>query len=103
MAVSERGFAGQLQLTDGRVFDYDDPGCLLAALQAHREQPVHAVWVHHHREERWLPRERAGFLRVSPTPMGFGFGAVDATEPDALSWDQVAGELRARTGHGGDR
>ena len=95
MHVGERGFAAQLQLTDGRVLDFDDPGCLVSWLET-SNAPVHATWLHHHTEDRWLRRAEAGFVAVTPTPMGFGLAAVDASAPGAIGWDAAVAKVRAR-------
>ncbi|GIW73095.1 MAG: hypothetical protein KatS3mg102_2637 [Planctomycetota bacterium] len=88
MHLGERAFAAQLQTTGGEVRFYDDPGCLVRDLEETRPS-VHAIWFHHLREQRWVRREQAGFVAVSPTPMGFGLGVVDAGEPGAFGWEQA--------------
>jgi copper chaperone NosL len=97
MLISEPGFAAQLHLADGAVESFDDPGCLFARLAA-RPAEVHALWFHHLREERWLPGTGVAFVRVAPTPMDFGFGAVDPGTPGALALEAVRAELGARAG-----
>jgi copper chaperone NosL len=95
MLIGDPAFAAQLVRADGRVESFDDPGCLLARLD--EQQPrVHALWFHHLREDRWLPGDGVAFVRVSPTPMNYGFGAVDPGTPGALALDEVRAELRAR-------
>jgi hypothetical protein len=86
MLIGEAAFAAQLQSQDGRVFDFDDPGCLLR-FEAERQPAVHARWFHHLREERWLPGDAVAFVAARPTPMGYGLGAVDAGTPGALPLD----------------
>ncbi|MEB2346960.1 MAG: hypothetical protein OZ948_19785 [Deltaproteobacteria bacterium] len=95
MLISEPGFAAQLQLRDGSVESFDDPGCLFARLDA-RPGHVHALWFHHLREDRWLPGDGVAFVRVAPTPMDFGFGAVDPGTPGSFPLEAVRAELRAR-------
>jgi len=97
MHVGEKAFASQLQLVDGRVLDFDDPGCLLSWLDQNADE-VHAVYIHHHTEDRWLTRANTAFAEVSPTPMGFGLGAVDAATPGAITWDQAAARISSRKG-----
>jgi len=80
MLVSDPAFAAQLQLEDGSVRNYDDPGCLLRDLADPGLPPVHATWLHHHREDRWLPLEHSAFERVDHSPMGYGLAAVAAGE-----------------------
>ncbi len=95
MAVSERGFAAQLQLKDGRVLDFDDPGCLFRLLEPVREDQVHALWFHHLHEDRWLPGQEVAFVKVTPTPMGYGLGAVDPNSEGALSLSQARASVQA--------
>ena len=95
MHVGEPRFAAQLQTTRGDVWFFDDPGCLAEHLIA--EPPaVHAIWFHHHREDRWVSADRAGFVPVQPTPMGFGYGAVDVGTPDAIPFEALCARVRAQ-------
>jgi hypothetical protein len=87
MHLGERGFAAQLQLRTGRVLHYDDPGCLFRHIQELPAEQVHAMYFHHLREERWLSRDEVAFVEVSPTPMGFGLGAVEKGTPGALTFE----------------
>lgn len=96
MHVGEPAFAAQLQLKDGQVLDFDDPGCLFRHLAGVEAEKVHAVWFRHHREDRWLSREQVAFVEVSPTPMGFGLGAVDASSPGAIAFDEAARRTAGR-------
>jgi hypothetical protein len=83
MLIGEPGFAAQLQLHDGRVLDFDDPGCLLRHLPDERAD-VHAIWFHHAHEDRWLRGEAVRFRLVRHSPMGWGLAAVDTSEPHDL-------------------
>jgi copper chaperone NosL len=95
MLVSEPSFAAQLQQLDGAVFEFDDPGCLL--LHLHEQRPaVHAVYLHHREEERWLEREQVAFIPAGPSPMGYDLGAVERERPGALSWARALELSRAR-------
>lgn len=89
MLVGDPAFAAQLQTAAGAVLQFDDPGCLLR-YEAEVAPEVHAIWFRHLREPRWVPRDRVRFLRVEPTPMGYGLGAVeDAGElsyAEAQAW-----------------
>ena len=97
MLISDAAFAAQLHTEDGTVESFDDPGCLFARLDA-RQPRVHALWFHHLREDRWLPGDGVAFARVAPTPMDFGFGAVDPGTPESVPIEAVRSELRARGG-----
>ena len=100
MHVGEPGFAAQVQLRDGRTLAYDDPGCLLDAWQA-TTAGAHAVWFHHLHEARWLRSDQVAFVRVEPTPMGFGLGAVDPGTPGSMTLE--AARALIATAAGGHR
>lgn len=97
MHVGEPGFAAQLHDADGRVYHYDDPGCLLLDLP---RRTVRALWFRHAHEDRWLRGDRVGFAEVGPSPMGHGLGAVDPTTPGALTLqaaiERVSAQKRTR-------
>lgn len=109
MHLSERGFAAQLHTADGEVLHFDDPGCLWLW---QREQGVAtaAIYYHHLREERWLAEADTGFVRFDPTPMAWGFAAVERGTPGArapeearravLEPDGAAAPAGGRNGHG---
>lgn len=81
MLVSDPAFAAQRHDEDGSVAHYDDPGCLLADLAENGEATLHAAWLHHLREDRWIALDEARFVRVPHSPMGYDLGAVDRDEP----------------------
>jgi copper chaperone NosL len=89
MLIGEPGFAAQLSTDDGRVLDFDDPGCLLRYLADERPH-VHALYFHHATEDRWIPGAEVAFRRVASSPMGWGLAAVDRREPHDL--DRAAAE-----------
>lgn len=97
MHIGDPHFAAQLQLADGRVLDFDDPGCLFTWLAAH-DEAVHAAWFRHHRADGWLSSTEVGFVKEAHSPMGFGLAAVARTEPGARSFDEVLREFRERPG-----
>jgi len=82
MHVGDPAFAAQAIDTDGRVYNLDDPGWLLAW---RGDRALARVWFHHRSEDRWLPIDRVGFVTVSGSPMGWNVAAVDAATPGALT------------------
>lgn len=102
MHVGEPRFAAQLQTAQGDVWFYDDPGCLAEHLDAARDSgralDVHAIFFRHLHEPRWVSEAEARFVTVSPTPMGFGFGVVDAADPAALEFAGFLQRVAARDG-----
>jgi hypothetical protein len=88
MSVSEKAYAAQMQLVDGRVLDFDDPGCLFR-FAAHNDVGLHAVYYRHVHEDRWLAEEQAAFVESGPSPMGYDRGAVPIGTPGAEPAAQV--------------
>ncbi len=93
MHIGEPGFAAQLILADGRILDFDDPGCLLAYVDDERPE-VHRAWVHHATEDRWIRLEAAAFVPVDRSPMGYRLAAVDRGAAGAM--DRADAEARVR-------
>jgi hypothetical protein len=103
MHVGEPPFAAQLTTKDGTTHAFDDPGCLFLFVDE-RHPDVHSMFFRHHREDRWIARDAVAFTAVAPTPMGFGFAAVDVGTAGALDYDEVRAKCLLRaTGHGGTK
>jgi hypothetical protein len=102
MHVGDPAFAAQLHATDGQIHHFDDPGCLLL-FKEERRPDVHATWFHHVREDRWIAGDDVGFAPASPTPMGYGLGAVDRQTPGTLAIPEALAQVQAsqRTGERG--
>jgi hypothetical protein len=95
MLIGEPAYAAQIEWSSGDVSLFDDPGCLLLYLDEHPDE-VRAIWFHHVREDRWIPGDKVAFEPASPTPMGYGLGAVDAGTPGAFSRAEALARARAR-------
>ena len=91
MHVGVPSYAAQLQTKDGRVYDFDDPGCLFEWVVANHPR-IEAAYFHHFRDDRWLDHREVGFLRVDEeTPMGYGLAAVDRSlHDDALDFGDAS-------------
>ena len=89
MHIGDPRFAAQVQLNDGQVLNFDDPGCALRALADIPGAELHAVWFHDLSADRWLARDEVGFVEAQHTPMGWGLGAVPKQTPGAVSLEQT--------------
>ena len=101
MLIGEPRFAAQLQTRDGRILNFDDPGCLLI-YTAEQTDEAHAIYFHHLLEERWIDAADVVFVGAEPTPMGYGLGAVDgdaaASVPLTRARERVLEQESARRG-----
>ena len=92
MHIGEPAFAAQLQTSDGRVLSFDDPGCAFQLIDQSAPE-VAALYFRHCREDRWIAATEAAFVRVAQSPMGFGYGAVVATDTDAIPFEAVRADV----------
>lgn len=88
MHIGEPHFAVQLQTTDGNVLNFDDPGCLFF-YERERHPSVHAMYFHHARDDRWIPRSDVAFVTVASSPMGYAFGAVQRGTTGSISYEEA--------------
>ena len=78
MTIMEQRFSAQAITETGKVFGFDDVGCLASWL-AGSPPPTASLWVWSAiPEEGWLPAERAAYVRNDTlrTPMRSGVAAV---------------------------
>ena len=86
MSVKDSGYAAQAIAEDGRVYWFDDIGCLLNCLSANPSIKAAARYVQDAKKRVWLPLESASYVvsKDAPTPMGYGIHAFASEEAAAL-------------------
>ena len=102
MHVGDPRFAAQLQISEGDVLNFDDPGCLFDYLGSHHAS-VHALYFRNSEADGWLSEDEVGFVPVDDSPMGYGFGAVPKDREGAqnIDWAKQHVEGRPHHQHGG--
>jgi copper chaperone NosL len=112
MSIADLRYAAELVTRKGRVFAFDDIGCLVAfARDAVEPHEVHSVWVSDYlHPDSMLDAGRAVFLRAESarTPMGSHLLAVrpgpaadslrSALNAARLTWGEVWALPRERLG-----
>jgi len=111
MTIADPRFAAELVTTRGRVYAFDDVGCLAAFVREEKVPAgqVHSLWVYDYLEpDSLLDARRAVYLRSDSlrTPMGSSLAALrpgraadslrGSLGGELLSWDEVPAG-----GHGG--
>lgn len=94
MHIGDRGFAAQAQTADGRVLNFDDPGCLFEWLDGFSSAP-RALYFHHVAEDRWLSTDQVAFQTGAVSPMGHGLAAVERGKPGSVSIEEARALVRA--------
>ncbi len=98
MVISEKEFAAQVRGGERqRTFKFDDVGCAVKWLDAQpfADDPSTRLWVARHTDGEWLDARAAHFHEGVSSPMGYGFAAVDASEP-GKSFDEIRTAVRAK-------
>ncbi len=76
MAISDRKFAVQAVGEDGKLYRFDDIGCLI--LWQAKERPdlkFKKIWITDAETGEWIDAEKALYTMDALTPMGYGFAA----------------------------
>ena len=94
MVIGDRRYAAQLIAEDGTRSQFDDVGCMIAYVQAHKIGVLRS-WVRAEDRDAWLDAERARYHAGARTPMDYGFAA---SAKGSLSFEQVRHEVQAREG-----
>lgn len=97
MSIGEPRFAAQIQTTDGRVLDFDDPGCLMT-YEKHEHPKEAAVWFHDSKGTDWIRARDVGFVEGGPTPMGYNLVAVNRRRtPGAITLAEARARVSRRS------
>lgn len=87
MIISEKDFAAQSQLSNGKIVKFDDLGCLFHYLDEKEKDQFSAVYVMDYSSQQWIKAENAYFVWTEniKTPMGHGVIALrDSHEASEL-------------------
>jgi copper chaperone NosL len=98
MTISDPRFAAQLVTRTGKVYRFDDPGCLAEFLASHEVPPgaVHSIWTNDSAHpERVLRAEQSVFVVSDQirSPMNGGMAAFGSATEAAAFQSSVAGRL----------
>ncbi|WP_457595583.1 hypothetical protein [Hydrogenimonas sp.] len=75
---------------DGKIYRFDDPGCMVLWLQKHAPDPGRArLEVYTRDTHRWIDATRAHYALTDTTPMGYGFGAYEAPKEGRISYERM--------------
>ena len=88
MVISDRRFVAQVRGGPRNLpHKFDDVGCAARWLtkQSWAGEPKTKVWVARLKDGAWLDARTARYEGGKTSPMGFGFGAVDATTGDGAT------------------
>ncbi|MRI83813.1 MAG: hypothetical protein C6I00_05260 [Nitratiruptor sp.] len=90
MAISDRKFAVEAVDEQGRVYKFDDIGCLV--LWHKQEAPnvrLVKIWIKDAKSGEWIDGRQACYQKGFHTPMAYGYGALKEGNGSCLSFDEV--------------
>ncbi|MGO0063149.1 nitrous oxide reductase accessory protein NosL [Brevibacillus fluminis] len=96
MSVPNSAFATELIVESGRVYKFDDIGCMQEWIKEHNDEKIKAEFVRDHQSAEWLDRGQAvyAFDPSFRTPMGYGvLSFKDKAGAEALIKQEQKGTL----------
>ena len=88
MDVEELKYAVQLISQNGNTYFYDDIGCLVLWLEKHSPD-THSILTQTMQSNHWIPVEKAWYSRIAPTPMGYGFAALEKKKEGLIPYTEM--------------
>ncbi|HHO65517.1 MAG TPA: hypothetical protein ENJ71_03230 [Epsilonproteobacteria bacterium] len=88
MDVKALDYATQVVKKNGDTYFFDDVGCMVLWLKEHATDSVKR-YVRTLDTHRWIEAEKAHYSRIAPSPMGYGFGAVEASKEGLVSYEEM--------------
>jgi len=94
MAISDRKFAVQAIAEDGKVYKFDDIGCLILWQKLENPQiRFKKIWIKDIDDGEWIDAKKAKYSTNNITPMGYGFGAhksdKDIKDKEIIDYEEV--------------
>ena len=88
MDIKKTAYASQVVKQNGNTYFFDDIGCMMLWLKEHHTDVV-KQYVRTLDTQHWVEAEKAHYSRIAPSPMGYGFGAVEASKKGLVSYDEM--------------
>ena len=88
MNVNALDYATQAIKKNGDTYFFDDIGCMVLWLEKNAEEIV-TSYVMTLDTHKWIKAAQAHYSRIAPSPMGYGFGAVEAPKTNLISYDAM--------------
>jgi len=88
MDVASLDYATQAVKKNGDTYFFDDIGCMILWLEKNSEE-IATTYVMTLDTHKWIKAEQARYSRIAPSPMGYGFGAVEASKAGLISYDEM--------------
>ena len=88
MDVEVLEYAAQLITQKGDTYFFDDIGCAVLWLENHKI-PMVKMLTQTLDTHRWIEAKKAWYSRIAPSPMGYGFAAVEKKKEGLISYEEM--------------
>jgi hypothetical protein len=88
MFVKKLDYATQAVKQNGDTYFFDDIGCMVKWLKNDVKDIV-KMYVKSLDTHRWIEVQKAHYSRIAPSPMGYGFAALEKEKEGLISFEEV--------------
>ena len=88
MDVEVLDYAAELITKGGDTYFFDDIGCMVLWLENHKI-PMVKMLTQTLDTHRWIEVKKAWYSRIAPSPMGYGFAAVEKKKEGLISYEEM--------------
>ncbi len=88
MNVEKLEYAAQIITENGDTYFFDDIGCVVLWLKSHKV-PIVKILTQTLDTHKWIEAEKAWYSRIAPSPMGYGFAAVESHKTDLIPYNEM--------------
>ncbi len=88
MDIEALDYAVQLISEDGNTYFFDDIGCVVLWLETHSPD-IHSLLTQTLDTHLWIDATKAWYSRIAPSPMGYGFAAVENKKEGLIDYEEM--------------
>jgi len=88
MDVEKLEYAAQIITQSGDTYFFDEIGCVALWLKSHTPI-IEKILTQTLDTHKWIDAEKAWYSRIAPTPMGYGFAAVETHKKGLIPYQEM--------------
>ncbi len=88
MQLESKLHSAQAIMPDGRVYFFDDPGCMALWIKDQNNKAKIKLWVYTDDTKRYIDARKACYKLGDKTPMNYGFGAYEKRTKGCVDFDE---------------
>ncbi|MRI59061.1 MAG: hypothetical protein C6H99_06110 [Epsilonproteobacteria bacterium] len=88
MQLESKEHSAQAIMPNGRVYFFDDPGCMALWIKDQKDAKRIKLWVYTDDTHRYIEAKKACYRLGVQTPMNYGFGAYEKRRDGCVGFDR---------------